>query len=230
MTPAEVHQVLTSIGAKELHHANTVTTSCTFLEHGALLSRGFVERNGLAQTAQGSDAIDKKFGIWDAVFLDHVDIHLRGGRVKGPNQYGPVLFTLDIDVLLKLPTGTDVRVTRKNPVYWTDGQPDGDRWYLTAAELSRSISFGDFDKMVVVFTPDGKVEFGDGICRVALDDPKRKLGSGIEAYEHAKQRLTEAARVGRVDVAIDAHRCRGDCVCEEKYAGYNESFFESRFV
>lgn len=68
MTPKEVHRILTSIGAERLHHANTVTTSCTFLEHGALLSRGYVEDHGLKQTYQNSDALDKKFGIWNAVF------------------------------------------------------------------------------------------------------------------------------------------------------------------
>lgn len=70
-----------------------------------------MEKHGLRQTPQSSDATDKKYGIWDAVFLDHVDIHYRGGRKKGPNQYGPVLFVLSLDVLLRLPAGTDVRVT-----------------------------------------------------------------------------------------------------------------------
>lgn len=66
MNPADVYHVLDGIGARVLHHANTASTSCTFLEHGALLSRGCVEGRGLSQTAQASDAIDKKFGIWDS--------------------------------------------------------------------------------------------------------------------------------------------------------------------
>ena len=40
MNPREVYDVLIKIGARTLHHANTITTSCTFLESGALLSRG----------------------------------------------------------------------------------------------------------------------------------------------------------------------------------------------
>src|SRR4051812_37172943 len=103
MTPQEIHGVLVGIGATHLHHANTVETSCTFLEHNGLLSRGYVESNGLSQTAQDSDDIDKKYGIWDKVFLDHVDIHHRGGRVRGANYYGPVLFRFPVDYLLTLP-------------------------------------------------------------------------------------------------------------------------------
>src|SRR5687768_18349840 len=141
MTPKEVHDVLAKIGAKYLHHANTVTTSCTFLEHGALLSRGYVEDHGFKQTPQESDALDKKFGIWDRVFLDHVDIHYRGGRRKGPNQYGPVLFVLDLTVLLQLPKGTEVGVTKTNPIHWRGNQKDADRWYLTPAELTNNISY-----------------------------------------------------------------------------------------
>ena len=69
MKPDGVYQVLKGIGATHLHHANTVTTSCTFLEHAALLSRDYVEKHGLAQTNQSSDEIDKKYGIWTAYLL-----------------------------------------------------------------------------------------------------------------------------------------------------------------
>lgn len=229
MTPNEVHRILTNIGAKRLYHANTVTTSCTFLEHGALLSRGYVEDHGFRQTDQSSDAIDKRFGIWNAVFLDHVDIHYRAGRVKGPNQYGPVLFILDVDILLRLPVTTDVRVTRNNPVHWTAGQADKDRWYLTTPELSQNLSYGDFDKMLVIFAQDGKVNFPDGRVRVALDNPRRQMANGIDAYAHAEQRLKLAAHVGGVRLEVTPHECRSDCVCESKYSGYAQLFLESRF-
>lgn len=117
MKPSDVYEVLKGIGASRLHHANTVTTSCTFLEHGGLLSRGYVESHHLEQTYQPSDDIDQKYGIWDRVFVDHVDIRYRAGRVKGPNQYGPVLFELPLDILLNLPTASDVLVTKMNPIY-----------------------------------------------------------------------------------------------------------------
>lgn len=51
----EVHQILKTKGVTHLHHANTVTTSKSFLENKSLLSREFVERENLFQTGQNSD-------------------------------------------------------------------------------------------------------------------------------------------------------------------------------
>lgn len=230
MTPKEVYDVLKKIGAQHLHHANTVTTSCTFLEHGALLSRGYVESHGLKQTPQDSDAIDKKYGIWDCVFLDHVDIHYRGGRAKGPNQYGPVLFVFELNVLLGLPRGTDVRVTKMNPTRWTNRQKDEDRWYLSADELAKSIGYGDFDKMLVITTPSGKVDFPGGPVRIALDDPNRKMSTGADAYRHAEQRLKAASQKGKITINITPHQCRDGCICVATYKSYNIPYFDSRFA
>ena len=229
MKPSDVYQVLKGIGVTHLHHANTVTTSCAFLEHAALLSRGYAEKYGISQTVQGSDDIDKKYGIWDRVFLDHVDIHYRGGRVKGPNQYGPVLFVLDLDILLKLPTGSDVLTTKMNPTRWHDAQTDDDRWYLTPDELARNISYGSFDKMLVIQTADGRVGFPGQQAQIALDEPLRKLSSEKDAYAFAEQRLRESAKKGGVTIQIDKHVCRTDCICVGKYKGYSQEYFDTRF-
>ncbi|MGB8496354.1 MAG: hypothetical protein WCE53_18305 [Candidatus Acidiferrum sp.] len=229
MKPDGVYQVLKGIGATRLHHANTVTTSCTFLEHAALLSRDYVEKHGLAQTNQSSDEIDKKYGIWDRVFVDHVDIHYRGGRVKGPNQYGPVLFVFGLDLLLTLPAGSDVLVTKMNPIYWKDGQSDGDRWYLTPEELAKDIKYGNFDKMLVIQSTDGKVDFPGKQAQIALDEPQRKLSSGKDAYAYAEERLRQSAKAGGVTVVINKHDCRLDCTCVEKYKGHDQEYFDSRF-
>jgi len=126
----EIRAVLKDIGVTHLHHANSVITSCTFLEKGGLLSRGFVERKNLVQTPQSSDEIDKKHNIWEYIFLDHIDIHERAGRKKGPNQYGPALFRFNLDILLGLPPGTEVCVTKMNPIHWQAGQFHSDRWFL----------------------------------------------------------------------------------------------------
>jgi hypothetical protein len=229
MKPKEVYDVLFKIGATHLHHANTVATSCTFLENAALLSRGYVENHGLTQTPQGSDALDRQYGIWDGVFLDHVDIHHRGGRRKGPNQYGPVLFVLELDSLLLLPSATDIRVTKTNPIHWTDKQEVGERWFLTAQQLENAIGYGDFDKMLVINTPSGSVEFPNHEVRIALDDPKRKMTGGTDAYQHAEQRLTAAARKGGMSVHIAPHECQPGCICLAKYAGYDPRYFDRRF-
>lgn len=230
MSPADVFRVLKGIGVQNLHHANTVSTSCTFLEHGALLSRGCVERHGLSQTAQASDEIDKKFGIWDRVFVDHVDIHFRGGRVKGPNQYGPVLFVLDLNVLLGLPAGSDVLVAKMNPIHWRNGQVDSDRWFLTPEELARNINYGDFEKMIVIQSADGRVKFPSTQISIALDDSKRMFSSGQDAYANAAERLRRSAKAGGIEVVIDKHACKPDCKCIQKYQGYGQQYFDALFL
>jgi hypothetical protein len=230
MTPKDVHDVLKKIGVQNLHHANTVTTSCTFLEESALLSRGYVESHRLKQTPQESDALDKKYGIWDRVFLDHVDIHYRGGRAKGPNQYGPVLFVFELKVLLGLPRGTNVQVTKMNPTHWTNKQKEGDRWYLSPDELAKNIGYGDFDKMLVITTPSGKVDFPNDPVQISLDDPNRKMSSGVDAYRHAEQRLKAAARKGEVVIDIASHQCRDGCICVPTYTSYSVPYFDSRFA
>jgi hypothetical protein len=220
MRGADAYGILTRIQVTFLYHANSVTSSATFLEQGGLASRGFVEDRCLRQTGQSSDSIDKKYSIWHCVFLDHVDIHDRAGRKKGPNQYGPVLFLLDPRVLLGLPEGSDVRVTRRNPIYWYDGQLDGERWFQTAEELARSIHQGDFDKMLVIRTPSGKLDFPDRRAQIILDQPSRELSSGADAYKHAERRLAAAAAAGGVAVSIERRTCRYACACAEKYAAY----------
>lgn len=218
----EVHSVLKQIGATDLHHANSVTTSCTFLEQGGLLSRGYVDDHGLKQTPQpASDEIDKKFDIWHRIFVDHVDIHDRAGRKKAPNYYGPVLFVFSLDILLGLAPDTEILVTKKNPVHWCDGEPDGDRWFRSVDELAKSIRFGNFDKMLVIRTGSEKLDFPERRARILLDDPVRKLSSGGGAYAHAESRLKTAAASGKGQADIQRRKCRAGCVCVEKYATWS---------
>lgn len=230
MKPVDVHRVMKGIGANNLYHANTVTTSYIFLEQGGLLSRRFVEDNGLVQTSQNSDSGDKKYGIWDRIFLDHVDIHYRGGRAKGPNKYGPVLFIVDLDVLLALPKGTDILITRKNPANWVVDESDDKRWFHSLDELAQNIRPGNFDKMLVIKTQSTTLDFPNRQVRILLDDPKRKVSSGRDAYAHAEKRLKGAAASGNVKISIEKHRCRDDCSCVEVYAKYTAQFFDSRFA
>src|ERR1700681_807811 len=112
MQGSDLHSILKKAGATHLHHANSVITSCTFLQQGGLLSRGSIEDRGFKQSQQPSDELDKKYDLWRRIFLPHIDIHDRVGQEKGPNAYGPVLFALELDVLLQLPAGAEIRVTR----------------------------------------------------------------------------------------------------------------------
>lgn len=228
MNPKDVHRVLASIGANYLYHANSVSTSCTFLDNGALLSRGFVEDNGLVQTPQASDAGDKEYGIWHYVFLDHVDIHYRGGRTRGPNVYGPVLVKLDYNILLRLPAESEVFVTQCNPVYWSS-LTEQERWFEDAEELSKNISQGDFNKMLVIKTPLAKLDLAGLDVEIFIDDPQRNLSNGTVAYNHAYQRVNAAASAGGLNYSINPHACRGNCSCIAKYADLEDPNFDSRF-
>ena len=225
----EIYDVLGRIGAARLHHANSVITSCTFLEQRGLLSRGYVDDHGLKQTPQGSDQKDKEYGIWHRVFLDHVDIHDRGGRKKGANLYGPAPFVLDLGVLLSLPVGTDIKVTKSNPVHWHNGQSESDRWFQAPEELAQAIRFGDFDKMLVIQTPTGRLDFPNRATTIVLDDPQRCMSSGEDAYTHSENRLKRAAGVGNVATSITQRTCPDGCRCVEKYARYDSATIDFYF-
>lgn len=228
LRPRDVHRVFSDAGASVLHHANTVTTSATFLENGALLSRAYVERHGLQQTPQVSDDKDRQFHVWNCIFLDHVDIHHQGGRVRGPNRYGPVLFKFDIGLLLRLPEGSTVNVTKSNPVHWVAGQRVSERWFRKPRDLKVALSFGDFDKMIVIRPPGGRLNFPGRCAVVEIDDPRRKLGSR-DPYYRTERKLRSAALVGEVCASFSRHDCKADCSCEEKYRSFSSSDFRRFF-
>jgi hypothetical protein len=225
----ELIDVLRGIGATGLYHANSVTTSSTFLEQGGLLSRKFVEDRGLNQTAQYSDSNDKKLGIWNSIFIDHVDIHYWAGRVKGPNQYGPALFRLEFDFLLGLPDDSTFCVTKKNPDSW-DVMRNNERWFSTLDELAQNIKPGEFGQMLVIRTPSGKIQFPNSHGQIRLDDPQRHLSSGEDAYAHAYKRLESAAAAGQVRVAIEPRNCKSACICVQNYAKYPDPKFDKYFA
>jgi hypothetical protein len=229
MRGSEVYGVLQTIGAVSLHHANSVTTSCTFVEQGGMLSREFVESHGLCQTAQSSDDVDKKYGVWDCIFLDHVDIHARGGRARGANYYGPVLFEFDLQILLGLPAGTEILIAKQNPVDWREDQPNSERWFETVEELSANLHFGDFKKMLMIKTPQGLLSFPNRIANIILDDPQRQLSFGEDAYTHAVNRLNTAAAAGHINAPIVRRVCQTGCLCIQKYAARNVQYMDTFF-
>lgn len=224
MKGSEVFDVLNGRGIERLHHANSVKTSCTFLEQSGLLSRGYVQANDLNQTPQSmSDSLDQAYKIWHSVFLDHVDIHERAGKKKGPNHYGPVLFLLDLEVLLRLEPGSTVRVTKKNPTNWVENEPESDRWFRDRGELAAGFSRGTFGQMLVIDTPSSRLDFPNASAKIVLDNPQRRLSSDEDAYDHATLRLRAAAGRGQINVSIEQRTCGGGCTCREKYSRWSDS-------
>jgi hypothetical protein len=214
MNNTDVLRVLREHGANDFFHANSVLTSCTFLEAAALLSRQYVETHGLKQTPQTSDTLDKKYGIWNDIFLDTVDIH---DRARRKNHYGPVLFVLNAESVLedKSLEGT-LRITRENPVHWSDDQKPEDRYFETVDEFAKSFSYGDFGKHFTFRTKDGKLSLANHLEYIIMDDPKDSLGDP-DTYEAARDSLKAAAKRGKMPITIRKRECRPACQCLENY-------------
>lgn len=132
---AEIGKLLKERGIYYLYHANAVETSLTYLQKGALLSRQYCISKSLPQTYQKSDPLDQKYGIFDDLFFNLDDQHL---RFKKPNEYGPVLFHIHVGWFFDfLESAPDVylNITRKNPHKWLDSDSMEDRWLLSTEEV-----------------------------------------------------------------------------------------------
>lgn len=206
--------VLESRGVEELYHANTVTTSCSLLTLGALCSRKEVEDAGLRQTSQFSDQDDKRFGVWDCVFLDTFDIH---SAVESHNNYGPVLFGFHREFLNQGQAGC-IRVTRCNPTKW-ESLSDEDRWFQNIDSLREEFEPGNLDHMVVVPSPGRSLRLDGMVSTILVDDPEAEV-EGVDAYPQAFEALQEAARTGALTLPPPRRRvCSASCKCVENYHG-----------
>lgn len=220
----EVLKVLTAKGIDTLHHANTVQTSCLFLQHGRVLSRGTVDERHWNQTSQKSDDLDKKFGIWYDIFLDSVDIH---DRAKRRNLYGPVLFRFSLDLLNEdwLPS---IWITKKNPTKWVDGEPASDRYYSSIYELSNGYQKGNFDSMFMLRHAGGVLRLLPHLKDIVLDDPNWEH-SGIDIYAQTVGALRASAWQGGIrEIDIVKRECKKDCNCTNQYNEVLKTFAEKK--
>jgi hypothetical protein len=229
----EVYGILQGHGVRHLCHANTVATSCSFLREGRLMARGVAAARGLPQTRQGSDAADKELGLWQALFLDTCDAHQAG---SARNKYGPVLFRFSLELLLRPGVG-GVRVTRKNPLFWSSGDRPEDRYFASVEELRAEPNLvAPFSKMVLLADAGGAVELLPTLLAVTLDDPRRdRPGDGGPAswYGSASASLREASRVGRCPEAarlVCKRVCRSGCGCLTEYREFDEAGLRHNFA
>ncbi len=166
-----LYHILKEKNIEFLYHANTVSTSITFIEQRALLSRHYIETNELHQTDQKSDSEDKKFDVWDHVFFDGSDLHK---KYKTANKYGPVLFRLKLE-LLTSPDFTSVHVTKSNPWYWTESTTLDEKFYKDAEEIKTDYLTGkklDSQIMFTVRKPETKIKLNKYLHSIGLDKPK----------------------------------------------------------
>lgn len=214
MNGPEVLAVLQEKRIDRLYHANSVTTSNTFLSQGGLVSRGTAEGNRWAQTPQYTDDVDRRYGVWHDVFVDSDDYHR---RISNRNQYGPVLFVISTDFLDHLPQGAEVRVTKANPTKWANGQSYGDRYFADQEQLRASLVLGTFDQMVTIRAPGGTLPFGRYLAEVVLDNPQGRLADGDDAFTVAMANLAAAAAASGVVAPIRARACNAGCRCVQTY-------------
>ncbi|MGG1630060.1 hypothetical protein [Rossellomorea sp. NRS-1567] len=214
LNQVDVYHFLKSKDINHLYHANTVTTSCTFIKQGGLLSRGAVESLGLTQTEQMSDDLDKEFDVWDDIFLDSNDLHKKFRR---QNHYGPVLFKFNIDILL-YPSLPPLWVTRDNPTRWTAGLSESERYFGSVEALKQDYETGAYKEMITLRNTHDILPFESYLEEIILDNPKILLAKE-NVLEKAKESLQEAINDSNYDFSEVKKTIRNcnNCFCHENY-------------
>jgi hypothetical protein len=179
-----------------------------------------VEERGLVQTSQSSDALDKRFKIWNDIFVDAVDIH---SRKSGRNYYGPVLFVLDLTALGSPPVRS-VLVTRKNPTAWQPGERLTERFFGSIGEFEAGYSLGNFGSMFILRGSGGVLSLRGRIRKIIVDDPGGPAhlpNRDVEVFEPAIAALRSAAHTGGFRrLRIEPRRCSDLCGCRPEYIRY----------
>ena len=209
MTNQTIKEILRAKKITHLYHANTVETACTFLEHGGLMSRGYVEDCGLAQTEQVSDQTDSDVGVYYDIFFDSVDIHQRS---RDLNKYGPVAFEFSVDLIDSLDEGC-VAITKSNPIRWTRDTPEWERYFQNEQELRTDYRRGEFAKHLTIRNRRAPLGF-ERLERVILDDPHVEPD---DLFRSARERLAELVRARAPGARFEVRTCPPGCRCAESY-------------
>lgn len=209
----ELYKLLTEKGIHHLYHANTVSTSRTFIEQGGLMSRGAVETGNLNQTPQSSDAIDKVFGVWNDVFLDTVDLHTYFGR---QNHYGPVLFKLSTDFLNE--TDLDIWITKDNPINWNQEMSDEKKYFNSVAELSENWAKYQRQRKMTTIKNNTSPILMKYVEEVIVDNPGVQITeSELVIFNQAMSDLKDSLKVNPpLKNKFKTRTCSG-CFCRENY-------------
>lgn len=202
LSSQKLYHILKEKNVEFLHHANTVSTSITFIENNALLSRSYVELNDLHQINQKSDNKDKELEVWDHVFLDGEDLHKSYSRA---NKYGPVLFRISIDVL-KDPDFSEIYITKTNPWYWNDDTEIERKFYDSLEDFNNDYLTNKRLNSLIMFTfktVNKKLKLNKYLHSIGIDRPKLLVnltsGEQITAGDHAIRSITEALKYNKLE-------------------------------
>ncbi len=215
----EIKDYLLKNDITELFHANTVTTSLTFISEGGLLSRGEVEKRGLKQTSQLSDNTDKLFNIWNDVFFDSCDVHQ---VVKNANKYGPVCFVFSADLLDDINL-SPIRITKTNPYNWDYSFPDNiDDNYIDDISEYRK---GDIAMHLTFCDCHTVIPFSPYLKKIIIDDPHL---DDNDIFEKARNSILDQLRINNIDCELQIRHCLL-CNCSKKYNSFKPKGIEYKF-
>lgn len=222
-----------------LYHANTVATALTFLNARSLLSRHQVEADGLAQSSQISDEHDKKYDVWDHVYVDGTDHHVLYSR---PNNYGPVLFRLNLE-LLTSPLFPVVYIMRSNPLRWIDKMTLDQKFYTDIDEIDEIYLTKkqlDSQTMFTFRNPGYGIKLNKFLHSIGIDEPEilLKLTSvgEIGAGNYVRTVIGNAMKqngLGHIPLMKRHNTAVGNCRCWTRYNYMymtNKDEFRKRFV
>ena len=216
MNANEVNEILINHNVSGLFHANTVTTSLTFIINGGLISRGTAEELHLPQTPQFSDKIDKSYDIYNDIFFDSVDIHERAKKI---NDYGPITFVYSLDVLDEL-ENYDICVTRDNPIRWEKDMTYNERYFTDYEELNSNFVKGNFVQHITVRNIREALSF-KYLTKIIVDYPGEKLE---KYFTLAYNELEKSLRDNGITAPIITRKCSGECQCKKQYYDHKEGF------
>lgn len=208
----DLYDLLKEKGITRLYHSNTVSTSITFFEQSGLLSRGYIEDRDLFQSFQSSDEIDKKFNVWNDVFLDTVDLH---GHFPRQNFYGPISFQFSIELLLS--SDYDIWITKDNPTHWNDNMSDCDKYFESVEELKDKWDlFLLHRKMITIRNPESPILF-NYLLRCVVDYTIVNRG-GFEYFRECAVALKRAVHNTQCKNKLELRKCdKEECYCEHNY-------------
>ena len=207
-----LHRFFAERDITHFYHANSLATASSFIEEYGLLSRGYVEKKGLFQTTQNSDEIDKKYDVWDDIFIDTVDLH---GHFPRQNLYGPVLFKFTTDFLLE--DNIEIWITKNNPVYWNENTTSEEKYFQGIDEIiERWDEFDRQRKMVTIRKPAKPMLF-ESLEAIILDDPKINIYNEIIPFCEAKDVLHNLTNNKPELRKLMVQRECSRCYCHDNY-------------
>lgn len=222
-----IYEALKQKRINRLYHANTLITSLSFIELGGITSRGKIEELGLKQTPQYSDCIDKKYNVWNDIFLDTTDLHnyAYNGWYR-QNIYGPILFELKTELLLD-ENLNNIWITTNNPTNWVCNTPDN--YFNSVDKYIQNIDTNRQQKMITIRGIDKIISLKKYLTCIYIDNPYVKYNE-IKLYEFCYNEICNALNKKGIYTSVLEHDCNRNCYCRKNYFDMPSCELEKLFL